>query len=48
MNTTDARRAREIIEALLRVIDHHLLGWTIWPEDTDAMDAAREWLEKLR
>lgn len=48
MNATDARRAREIIAALLRVVDRHILAWSWFPEDRDACDAAREFLEASR
>lgn len=48
MNAADARRARVIIEALLRVIDRHILAWSWFPEDRDACDAARAFLEESR
>lgn len=41
-------RAKEIIRALLRVVDRHLLSWSVWPEDAEAMNAARKFAREER
>lgn len=34
------------IEALLRVIDRHMLSWSWFPEDRDACDRARAFVRE--